>query len=156
MLKDLILRQLALDEPGDAELEQLPPKRPAVVAFGEEAVVHHLHRDRAESLAHTEGANVANESAHEATPVQSIVIVEAPVLRGDERLLHVHRHFAQLDVYAAHDGEASDETAVLVDDPPTLAWMEGADLGRTRAAREATSEEPGVGSEHSDRRAGKQ
>src|SRR5690242_14238744 len=151
MLKDLILGQLTLDEARDAQLDELPAKRPAMVTLGEEAVVHHLHGDRAEALADAERSDVANQGAHEAAPIQAVVVVEAPVFGGDERLLHVQRDLAQLDVHAAYDREAADEPAVFVDDATTLGRMEGTDLGRRGTTGEATGEEPGVGSEHSDR-----
>src|SRR5690242_10223791 len=156
MLEDLILRELALHEPRDAELDELPAKGAPVVALGEKAVMHHLHRDRTEAFAHSQRADVSHEGTHEAAPIETVVIVEAPIFRGDERLLHVHRHLAQLDVDAPHDREAADEAAVLVDNSSAFGWMEGPDLGWRGAAGEAAGEQPRVGSEHSDRRSSEQ
>src|SRR5438067_11249180 len=108
MLKNLILRQLSLDESRDAQLDQLAPKASAVIAVGEKAVVDDLHRDRAEPLPHAERADVPHEGAHEASPVEPVVVIEAAVFRRDEGLLDVARNVAQLHVDPTYDRKAAD------------------------------------------------
>ena len=54
MLKNLVLRELALDQARDAELDELPAERTAMIPVGEKAVMHHLHRDGAEAFTDAE------------------------------------------------------------------------------------------------------
>src|SRR5437588_311537 len=68
MLKNLVLRQLALDETRDPQLHELAPERAAMITISEKAVVHDLHGDRAEALADTERPDIARERTHEAAP----------------------------------------------------------------------------------------
>src|SRR4051812_43303299 len=100
-----------------------------MVALGQKAVVHHLHRDGAEAFSHAERADVAHERAEKTTPIQAIVIVEAVVFGRYECLLDVLRDFPQIDVDPAHDRKATDESSELVDDPSTFTRVERADLG---------------------------
>ena len=77
------------------------------------------------------------ESAGEASPIETVVVVEAPILGGDEGLLHVGRDLAQLDVDPPDDREPADQAPILVDDPAPFPGMKSANLGCAWAARVA-------------------
>ena len=78
------------------------------------------------------------------------MFVEATVFGGDERVPHVLRDDADRHVDAAHVREVTDELLVAVVDVSALARMEGANLGRRRAAVEAAGAEPGVERDDAD------
>src|SRR6185437_1812906 len=84
VLEDLVLRQLTLEEPRNPDLDQLASQRSAVIPVDEKAVVRDLHGDGAEALADAAGAEVPNDRAKDAVPVESIVFVEALVFGRDE------------------------------------------------------------------------
>src|SRR5690349_14046200 len=153
MLKYLVLREVAFDETGNSKLDELSPERPAVVPVGEEAVVYHLHRDRAEPFANAKRTDIAEERAQEAAPIESVVLVEAAVFCRDERLLDVRRNVAKIDVDAAYDRQMADEPPIPVDDVAAFARMEGPNLRGRRTAGVSACEEPAVDGGHShDRR----
>src|SRR5438105_12874214 len=108
-----------------------------------------LHRDRAEPFANAQRAHIAHQRAHEAAPIESVMVVEAAILRSDEGLLDIRWHFPQLDVHAPNDREAADQATVFVDDSAALTWMEGTNFGGARAPRVAAGEEPRVDGDHS-------
>ena len=76
----------------------------------EERVARHLHGDRAEPFAHAHVADVGGRGAEQAAPVEPVVLVEAAVLGGEERLPHVQRDRVERDVHAPHDGDAAEES----------------------------------------------
>ena len=94
VLEDLILGQLAFEQARDSQLDQFAAQRAPVIPIGQEAVVRHLHRDRAEPLSNAARAEVARDGAHHAAPVEPVMFIEAPVLRGDERVPDVLRDHA--------------------------------------------------------------
>src|SRR5438046_184088 len=116
MLKDLILGEVVLEEAGQSQLDQLPAERPTVVAPDEEAVMRDLHGDGAEPFADAPGGDVAEGGAEEAPPVEAAVVIEPPVLGGDESRADVRGHDRQRHVHAAHVLEMAKEPAVPVED----------------------------------------
>ena len=133
---------MSRDEP---QLHQLPAQRPrSDEVLGDERVARDLHGDRAESLAHAERADVAETGAHEAAPVEPVVVVEAAILGGEERLAHVLRHLLDRHVDAADDREPAHEPTLAVEDLAALGRPERADLVARRAAVEAAGAQPHV------------
>src|SRR5207248_1730316 len=108
-LEDLLFRELVLEKARETQLDELAPEGAAVVALYEKAVARHLHRDGAEAFAHAHRAHVADDGASHSAPVDTVVIEEAMIFRGDERLLHCLRDDRQRNVETADDGEVSDE-----------------------------------------------
>src|SRR4029079_18181888 len=109
MLEDLVLRQLAFEQSRTAERDKLAAQRPPVVAIGEKAVVGDLHRDRAESLSDSAGAEVPGNRAKHTVPIQSVVFVEATFLGGYEGGTNVLGHRRDRDVDAANVLEMTEE-----------------------------------------------
>ena len=65
------------------------------------------------------------------------MLVEAPILGGDERLLDEQRNLAERDVDAPHYLQAAHHSIVAVEYPTALVGLEGLDVARGRAAVEA-------------------
>ena len=149
-LQDLILGELTLDQPGQSQLDELAAHRAAVALVHEERVARHLHGDRAESLAHAAMPQVADGRAEDPTPIEPVVLVEAPVFRGEERRAYMRRDVGERHVDAPHHGHASEIAVVLVHDPATFARTERADLAAARAALETAGPQPCVEQDNAD------
>ena len=111
---------------------------------GQKAVVRDLHGDRAEAFADAPGAQVAHERTQERVPIETVVLIEAPVFRGDERRLHRLRHRRNRHVHAPDVLEMAQKPIVAVEDLAALAGMERADLRGARAPRESARTQPRV------------
>src|SRR4029078_9173358 len=104
------------------------------IAILQEAVVRHLHRDRAEALTDAARAEITQNRAEDAAPVEAVVVVEAAILGGDESVAYLLRHCGNRYVDAAHILEVTEEPARPVIHVAAFARMEGADLGGARAS----------------------
>src|SRR5579862_8561687 len=130
--EDLVLRPLLLQLPRERRLFQLPEDRALVAG---QRVLHELLRDRRAAL-HGASADVVPERATEAADIHRAVLVEALVLRRDDRLLHPRRDLVGLHEDAAlrpaQDGQ--DGVAVRGVDvavhllPPLMERIEAAQL----------------------------
>ncbi|CVN01797.1 Uncharacterised protein [Streptococcus pneumoniae] len=124
-LEDLVLRHLLLD--GDGELDLLDLVRDVLGAGEGEAgvaadllhvhqhVVHELLGEGGGALRGV-GGGVVHGSADEAARVHAVVIVEALVLDGHDRVLHVLRDLVQRDRGAVLLVEDGDLLTVLRED----------------------------------------
>src|SRR6185437_10970064 len=142
MLEDLILRQLALEQARDADLDELASQRAAVISVREKAIVRDLHGDRAEALANAAGAEVAHDRTEDAVPIEPVVFVEPLVLGCDEGISHERRHRADRHVHPANILEMTDELVVSVVDVSALARVERANLGWRGTAVESARPQP--------------
>ena len=142
--EDLLLGERALEPVREMDLDQLAAERALLREPRDEGVPHHLHGDRAEALAHVGLAQVPDEGARRAPPVDSAMVVEAAVLDRDERRAHVARHPRQRHVDAPDVVEPAERGAAAVEHPSALARAEGHDLGGGRTAVEAAGEGPGA------------
>ena len=87
-LEDVVFLQLLLEAPREERLADLPP----VSALGvEEEVLHHLLRDGRPSLTRATRAEVDEQGSQDPVIIEPLVLVEAGVLRGEDRELHVGR-----------------------------------------------------------------
>ena len=151
-LEDLLLGERALQEGGDAELDELALQRAVGIrkAAGQVRVARHLHGDGAEALAHAQRRHVAHGGAHHAAPVHALVLVEAAVLHRQERLLHLRRDGAQGDVDASDGLHLPQLAPTAVQDAATLGRMVGADLLGRGTPVEATGGQPAIEGEPRD------
>ena len=101
VLEDLVLAQLAVDLQRDEDLLGLAHVR---LVLGEEVVLHVLLGDRRATTAVLAGDD-AGHRAQDALGRDAPVVVEAAVLRGDEGVLHLRRHLAQVDRLAVDAGD---------------------------------------------------
>ena len=118
--------------------------RAAGRAIGEERVARHLHGDGGETFAETQRHRVANDGAANADPVESLVLVEAPIFSRDERAPHVDRHRGQRHVDASHGIHPPHGLSVPVQQSPALRRLVRDDLSPARTAVEAAREQPRV------------
>jgi hypothetical protein len=104
--EDAVLRPGPLELPGERRLLHLAADRPLLLRV---RVLDELLRDRRAALDEFLVADVGPGRAHDAAEVDSLVLPVAPVLDGDDRLLHdggdllrAHEHPA---LVSAQDGE---------------------------------------------------
>ena len=105
--QDPILRPALLELPRKRRLADLARDRPLVADVG---VLDELLRDRGAALDDRLRADVGPERPEDAAAVDPVVLVEAPVLDGDDRLAHDRRDVADVleedtALLAAEDGE---------------------------------------------------
>ena len=103
-LQDLVLAHLLIDLEADDDLLHLAGDR---LVLRQEVVLHPLLRQRRAALAATVTGEVVDEGARDARRGDAAVRVEAAVLGGDERVLHVDRHLVQLDGVTVRRREAA-------------------------------------------------
>jgi hypothetical protein len=115
-----------------------------VIPVGEKAVVGDLHRDRAEALSNSAGLDVPDEGAAESMPIDSVVLSKTLVFGGDESRLDEGWDIGKLNVDASDHGKASNETAIAVENPSALVWMECLYRGGGRTAGKPTGVEPEI------------
>ena len=96
--EDPVLRPPLGQLPGERGLAHLAGDRLLVPAVG---VLDVLLRDRRAALDDALAADVLPERAHDAAQVDTVVLVEALVLDGDDRLLHDRRDRLRRDEHAA-------------------------------------------------------
>src|SRR5215210_5718537 len=87
-LKDLLLGQRPLQSPGELDLDQLSTEASFVGQVRQKCVPYHLHGDGAESLPYADGRQVTQERSAGASPVDSVVVIEASILGSDECRTH--------------------------------------------------------------------
>src|SRR6185295_10229610 len=108
--EDLILGEALLDETREAQLHQLAAQRSrSHEVLGDERVPRDLHRDRAETLTHAEGADVPSTGSQKATPIETVVIVEPSILGREKRVAHVSRDLFDGNVDAPNHCQAADQ-----------------------------------------------
>ena len=117
-LEDRVLGEGALQLDRDARLTELAGDLLLTAQMLGEDVPRQLHRDRREPLRVMQRRQVGLERAEDPPVVDTVVIVEALVLDGDERLPHVHGNFFERQHRAVLD-------PVLADEPP----IGGVDFG---------------------------
>ena len=141
-LEDLVLGELALDEPGEAQFDELSAHGAAVALVHEERIARDLHGDGAESLAHPEVPHVAECRPEYAAPVEAIVLVEATILGGEEGLPYIQGDGIQRNVDATHECDASEKVVVPIHDAAAFAGAKRANSRAGGASLEATGAEP--------------
>src|SRR5206468_9122648 len=113
---------------------QLSAQRSSMVAVGEEAVVRHLHGDRAEPLPNSARAQIPRDRAKNSIPIQSVVLIEPAILGRDECLSHELGNDRDRYIDPTNILEVAKEFLVAVVDVPAFARMERTNLGRAWAA----------------------
>ena len=105
--EDFFLGEFALQPVRDERLLQL-----AAHGFflGEERAARRLHRDRAAALRFSRG-DVDEQAAQDSLPVEAVMVEEAVVFGGDERLAHLQRNLFEPDRVAALLTDLRDEIA---------------------------------------------
>ena len=111
-LEDRVLGKVALDLDRDARFLKLTRERLLAADLLGEDVAGQLHRDGREPLRETERKHVGLDGAEDAPEVDPVVVVEALVLGGDERLAHGQRYFAERDHRAPLGPELADQPSV--------------------------------------------
>src|SRR4029450_6893956 len=104
-LENRIFRELPFETRGDDDLRELPP-----VGFfrREQALPGKLLRDRAATLRASTFGPIAQRGARDADYVDPVVIVEALILDGENRVDEVRRHARQrhVDPFVLEDRES--------------------------------------------------
>ena len=84
-LEDFILGKRVLHQARETELEELAAEAAASRrAIGDERVPRYLHRDRRKAFTEPQRRHVSHNRASDATPVESVMFVEAPIFGGNE------------------------------------------------------------------------
>ena len=137
-LQDLVLAEAALDVLRDPDLQQLAPERPSLAGDAvRECIAGELHREGAGSLLDLAGLEVGHQRAQDPAHVDRPVLVEAPVLGGQERLRHEPRQRLQRDHLAFDRGEVRERRAGAVEQHRRPARLIGRQAPDVRAPEEA-------------------
>jgi hypothetical protein len=108
-LEDLVLGEVGLDLEGEQHFRELARER---LLAREEEGARDLHGDGRGALAASLRAQVGGGGSHHAHVVDAAVLVEAIVLRGQDRRLHHLRHFLDLHDGALLLAELADQVAL--------------------------------------------
>ena len=112
-LEDLRLGEFALQPQRQQHLLQLAMDG---TLLSEKEIFRQLLRDGGGALRHAAMQNVGDGRARDAPRIDAVMLVEAPILDGDEGLRHVARHFLQRQDGAAAVAAGGERAAVDVDD----------------------------------------
>ena len=150
-LQDLVLAEGVLDLLGDAHLEDLAAERALLAGqvLGED-VAGKLHGQSARAFLDSARAHVVPHRAQDAAQVDGLVIAEALVLDGDERLGHVFGQRRQSNQLALDGGEVGEGLAVAIHEHGRAAWLVGREAMDVRTAHEQAAA-PGHGQEDRER-----
>ena len=128
-LEDLLLGEVGLETAGQLQLDQFATEAALAGEMREKGVSHHLHGDGTEALPEAQGGEVAQGGTAGAPPIHAAVIVEPPVLGGDERGPDVSGDLTERHIDPAHIGQTPDARAAAVEHLAPLAGPERLYLG---------------------------
>ena len=149
--EDPVLAPALLELPRERRLAHLARERPLVADVG---VLHELLRDRRTTLDDALVADVLPERARDAAHVDAVVLEEALVLDGDDRLAHDRRDVLGADEHAALVAAEHREhrpAVGRVDDGVDVRVLRGG-IERGYLARDGADEPEREGQERSDDR----
>lgn len=139
VLEDALLAQLLLDLDGELQLADLAADRllgglgdlvGVVAGLLDEDVLHVLLGQRRGALGDAAALRVLVDRAEDALEVDRAVLVEARVLDGDDRLLHVGRDVLERDYRAVAVVDGGDLAALRVQDGAALTQRWCLEVGR--------------------------
>ncbi len=113
-LEDLRFRKIAFQPQREQQFLQLAVDR---TFLSQKEIFRQLLRDGGAALGHAAMPNVGDQRARDAVRVDAVMLVEAPILDGDEGLRNVVRQFFQRQNGAAPIAAGGERMALIIHDP---------------------------------------